>query len=306
MKLRKALELGSIITILCILVLAGVMFFINQKITQSLENAESTNEVITEVFDLNVLTNEYLAFPDEGIKSQWLSTYNRVGRSLLEIEASRVYQGNYLEQKKLMNYVRTDFAKLHGSFVEIFEFYQAEERQRIPESKIASILFQSQTIIANASLLLQEDWVIVAFWQRQLLIVLLFWLFVLFVSLIVNLRVSRSLFSDPISELTLAVKSLQQGNLDFQINEEVLAKKNEISQLAQTLIDVQNVLGKTPKKLKTKLETKNKNLKETESTLQKKVEELEKLTVFLTGREVKMKELKTEVKKLKKQLNQSK
>jgi len=121
---------------------------------------------------------------------------------------------------------------------------------------------------------------------------------------------------DPLKKITVACKEVRRGNLDIKIK---VKSKTEIGELAETfnktiadLKKSKEALEEAKVGLEIRVEARTRELKELAESLdeqvkqrtkelQERIEELEKFQRLTVGRELKMVELKEEIKKLKKE-----
>ena len=113
---------------------------------------------------------------------------------------------------------------------------------------------------------------------------------------------SRNL-TRPLKKLLKGTNEITKGNLDFKIeieSEDELGKLSaQFNKMTQQLKETKVNLEKSKAVLKIKVEERTKELQE-------KLEELENFQKFAVGREIKMVELKKEIKRLKKELEKVK
>ena len=107
---------------------------------------------------------------------------------------------------------------------------------------------------------------------------------ILFLPTLIGALISRSI-SNPIKKLQRGIKIVKKGNLNYKVG---IDSRDEIGQLSR---DFDKMTG---------------SLKKTRAGIEKKViertTELEKMNEHMTGRELKMIELKKEIAELKKEL----
>ncbi len=142
-------------------------------------------------------------------------------------------------------------------------------------------------------------------------------LFFLATILLVSLFLSRKI-SEPIKKLSLASKEISKENFDLQLN---VLSNDEFGELAKTFNKMTEKLKKNKEKMEEEkqvleikvkartreLENMNKDLenkiKKRTKEMEEKLKELEKMNKLMSGRELKMIELKKKIKKYEKENN---
>ena len=138
-------------------------------------------------------------------------------------------------------------------------------------------------------------------------------IFIIVLILFVSVIVARNITS-PIKKLVEATKAVAKGKLETRIDiktkDEIEELANSFNRMAKKLEETQNVLKESAKILEIKVKARTQELEEERVSLEEKVkqrtkefqeklEELEKFHKFAVGRELKMIELKNEIKELK-------
>lgn len=121
---------------------------------------------------------------------------------------------------------------------------------------------------------------------------------VIVLTLFSNILISRNL-TRPLKKLLKGTNEIAKGNLDFKIeieSEDELGKLSaQFNEMTQQLKETKINLEKSKTGLKVEVEERTKELQE-------KLQELENFQKFVVGREIKMMELKKEIKRLEKEL----
>jgi len=108
---------------------------------------------------------------------------------------------------------------------------------------------------------------------------------------------------NPIKYLQKGMKIIGAGNLDFRIK---MKRMDEIGDLASGLNEMTGKLKEKTEALREEKANLEMKVRQRTNELQEKVNEFEKLHKITIGRELKMIELKEEIKKLKKELEEKK
>ncbi len=153
-------------------------------------------------------------------------------------------------------------------------------------------------------------------WIRDVAVIIMLLLSFLLVLFIILQKVMN-----PIREITSACQEIRRGNLNVKIR---VSSRTEIGELADTfnktiadLKESKDALEKSKASLEMKVRARTKELQDLTESLEKKVrertrevyermKELEKFQKVTVGREIKMIELKREIKRLKEELKKNK
>jgi HAMP domain-containing protein len=143
-------------------------------------------------------------------------------------------------------------------------------------------------------------------------------LLILFLVVLVSLLVSRQLIV-PLKEILRCTREVSQGNMDVKVKvktkDEMEELANSFNKMMQDLKKFHSALEENKAVLEIKVAAKTRELRELARALEKRVEErtrnlqdkmaeLERFNKLTIGREMKMVELKKEIKKLKEKLKE--
>ncbi|MFH1482047.1 MAG: HAMP domain-containing protein [Patescibacteria group bacterium] len=127
--------------------------------------------------------------------------------------------------------------------------------------------------------------------QRAIIIIVITLIFILFATIALS-----KLIIEPIRKLDEGVEIIGKGNLDYKVD---IKTGDEIEQLAKEFNQMTGDLKKSRVALEDANTSLEEKVKERTEELQKRLEELEKFQRLTIGRELKMVELKKEIKKIK-------
>jgi len=267
MTIRTRLTLGAIIYIALALFLVVFLHLTAQQIRETTEKYEQINEITTGVFELQILTNDYLLYYEERAETQWYQRYD----SLTERLALMVVKD---PEEKL---IYDSISRWHEDIKDIFTqlTVSIKERQQLgsEESRlyeerenrlVEHLLIESQAKVSDAyELQLLAQTRLDATQRRGILTVIGFMSAMAAVVAAVFLWIRRSVLS-PLGKLQAGTDKIGSGDLDYRLG---ITTGDELGQLARAFDHM-------TEGLKTSL-TSVDNLKK-EITERKKAEEREK------------------------------
>ena len=62
MRIKTRLQIATIFTIIVALVIGSILLFATQQVDEATKKRKVANEIIRGMFELNILTNEYLIY----------------------------------------------------------------------------------------------------------------------------------------------------------------------------------------------------------------------------------------------------
>ena len=109
----------------------------------------------------------------------------------------------------------------------------------------------------------------------------------------------------PLRELKISADKIAKGDFNVKINEHFLSDGDEIGSLAKAFSIMLVELQKLYQNLEQKVKARTESLRDVQKDLEEKVQELEKTNQVLVGRELRMVELKEQIKKREDQKQES-
>ncbi len=122
------------------------------KVHRVTEQSELISNVVSGVFELTVITNDYLLYQSEGAQKQWEMKYTSLNRTLTDIEVSNPDEQAILDEI-IQNY--NEIQPLFSGLVEIYtgRITSGDEiilPQEIEQRLIGQLSVKSQRIVSNA------------------------------------------------------------------------------------------------------------------------------------------------------------
>ena len=86
MKIKTKLQITTVVSLIVALVIGSILFFSARQVNEAIKKEMATDEIIRGLFELNILTNEYLMHHEERAKTQWQLKHDSIKRLLEEVE----------------------------------------------------------------------------------------------------------------------------------------------------------------------------------------------------------------------------
>jgi len=233
MTIRTRLTLSAIICIGLALFLAAFLYLTAQQIRETTEKHEQINEITTGVFELQILTNDYLLYYEERAETQWYQRYD----SLTECLALMVVKDP--EEKLIYDSISRRHEDIKDIFtqltVSIKEKQQlGSEESRLYEERenrlVEHLLIESQAKVSDAyELQLLAQTRLDAAQRRGILTVIGFMSAMTAVVAAVFLWIRRSVLS-PLGKLQAGTDKIGSGDLDYRLG---ITTGDELGQLAR-------------------------------------------------------------------------
>ena len=239
MKVRTNLFLLSAIFAILIGALGFIVFQSFGLINREMKGSISANKTIKDVFELNIVTYEYLMHHKKRMQQQWILKYDSLGKLLERMRKEELHP----ECQSILESITSDykalgslFSQLQATFVKRKKLLEENRSQReinmtfaIEERLIAQALIRTQKVTSGAfrsSIIMQQR--ITRVRQRTNWIVLFsiigFIIFSFCISFLTSTAITR-----PLNKLVESAGIIGKGNLKHRVD---IKTKNEIGELA--------------------------------------------------------------------------
>lgn len=293
MKVRTKLYLSSVVIVALIGVLVLVTFISSNIVARENEKLELASDVYLAISELDLVMYEYFLHREKRMEDQWDARYNSIAEILEKASAEdkeefiAVIYDRYIIIGDMFLQVRANNERKQELIQEEAPQDEIDANSLAEERLISKLLVESQAVFSDISVIERKTRAEVVKTQefiRSLNYVLLISLVI--VATITLFLVARSI-SRPIRALHEGTEIIKKGDLDYQVGTK---SQDEIGQLSRAFDEMTT------------------SLKKSRSNIERKVAdrtaELEKLNKYMVGRELKMKELKDEIERLKKELKE--
>ena len=124
MKIKTKLQIVTVLSLTVALVIGAILFFSAQQVNDAIKKDRAADEIIRGLFELNILTNEYLMQHEERAKTQWQVKHDSIKRFLEEVEVKSP------EKIVLLKRMRENHESIKTTFSQMvsnYEGYRDEE-----------------------------------------------------------------------------------------------------------------------------------------------------------------------------------
>lgn len=232
MSIRKKLQLSIIMGVVVAgLAIGLVITWTSRQVTEAIEQSEIIHAVVRGVFELNIVTSDYLLHHEERARAQWQLRYGSLNQCLRAIEARNP------EEEEILARVIQVHAKLQPLFSRLATDYDSESlgedetalSLNLKQRLTSQLLVGTQTMVTDAFRLEEAGRARVETAQRRgrlLLMILTLPVLTLMVS-IIFLASNRVVAG--ITKLREGTEIIGAGNLDYRM---AAGSKDEIGDLA--------------------------------------------------------------------------
>ena len=239
MKVRTSLFLLSVIFVISILALGYVMYRTTDVVILEIRDNESVTQIIKEIFELNILTSEYLSQHEERVEQQWLQKYASLDESLDKLRAEERHPEHFSNVETISSHHKSlgdIFLLLQANSIELTKMIEENRTQAeidlslasqdllaaqvsVRSQGMASEVFELSTISHQKVAQAQQN-------ANSVVFVSIFGFSVM--SFSISFLTSRAVMR-PLNDLARSAKIIGEGNLNHRAGEEI---KNEFGTLA--------------------------------------------------------------------------
>ncbi len=230
MKIKSKLRISTIFSLCAALAAGFALFLISQVVNEAIERNKTADAVVKGVFELDILTYEYLLNQEERMQAQWQLRHD----SLSEILTKMKFKGP--ETRVVWDRINQEHAGLKTLFARLVATHDGHKGKREGISKefedrlAGQMLVKSQAMVSGAFQLAEASRAeIDAARQRSNLLLIFFIAAIGAVVAGTSLVISRSV-AKPITRLHEGTEIIGAGNLEFRVGTDA---KDEIGQLSR-------------------------------------------------------------------------
>jgi len=228
------------------LILGSSIFLTVLVLEEKREQNLITNEIVKDVFELNIVTYDYLAYHDERPKMQWESKYACISMHLTQ--ASEKFKDP--EERIIvenMNETHESLAVIFSQLVTTYEehtvngelnatFLELEERLK------SQLTIKSQTIVSYAFNLSEISRAEVVTAQEGIILLTMVFVVLMGGIMIIALAWINMGILKPLTQIQNVTEVIADGNLDYQIE---ITTRDEIGELAKSFESMRVSLKKS-------------------------------------------------------------
>jgi len=233
--IRKKLQLGILVTGgITLLVFGLILAWTSRQVSEAIEQNKAVNNIVRGVFELNIITNDYLLHHEERAQAQWQLRYSSLAQILTEVGAK-------YPEEEILNRVIQNHAELQPLFSQLVTSYEGEGLSELEQRLASQLAVKSQTTVTNTFRLAETASARAESAQRRgssLLMVsgmIILTLMVSTISLVSNDIVAR------IANLHRGTEIIAAGDLDYKVD---VGGHDEIGDLAHAFNEMAASLKK--------------------------------------------------------------
>ena len=152
MKIKTRFQIIVVIFIFISGVFVLSILSITQDMQEAMEKNRITNEIINDVFELNIITYDYLTHPNERAKTQWMLINNSL--STLLTKASEIFKNS--EEQSIVEDINQNHVSLISIFLQLVTINEANQSngeedtisQAVEERLANQLLIKSQKMVS--------------------------------------------------------------------------------------------------------------------------------------------------------------
>lgn len=239
MKVRTNLFLLSAIFAILIGALGFIVFQSFGLINREMKGSISANKMIKDVFELNIVTYEYLMHHKKRMQQQWILKYDSLGKLLERMRKEE----SHPECQSILESITSDYKALGSLYSQLRATFVKRKKlleENLPQGEINMIFAQEERLIAQtlmrtqkitsgafrSSIIMQQR--IARVRQRTNWIVLFSIIGFIILSSCVSFLITRSI-TRPLNKLANGAELIGKGDLNHRVD---IKTKNELGELA--------------------------------------------------------------------------
>jgi signal transduction histidine kinase len=230
MKIKTKLQITTVVSLIVALVIGSILFFSARQVNEAIKKEMAAEEIIRGLFELNILTNEYLMHHEERAKTQWQLKHDSIKRLLEEVEVKS--PGKMVLLKRIRE-SHMNIKNIFSQMVSNYEGYRDEKggvSQELNEMLVGNLDTKSRSMVFDTYQLGKISSArLIASQQRAYLLVVLFVLITAVVVATVSFLIHSGVVR-PIRKLHEGTEIIGAGNLDYKVG---TMAKDEVGQLSR-------------------------------------------------------------------------
>jgi PAS domain S-box-containing protein len=235
MQIKTKLYLNLAISIFLVVIVTLVILITSHLVVQENRKLEFAHKLQISIFELDVLSHEYLLHREARMEAQWNARYNSAATLLRRL--------NSTDQGELVDRIKRSYKELGKCFFSMIKNHRKrqnlsavgadlsliEKAHSLEKRLISRLLVTSQTIMAACSRLSEEAREEARYHLKLANTLILTVFAVLIISVLtVSFTITRTI-TRALKKLTQGAETIGEGDFDHQI---ALAAKDELGQLS--------------------------------------------------------------------------
>jgi PAS domain S-box-containing protein len=206
-----------------IIAIGLALFFMSQQVNEALRQHDAADQIAESVFELNILTGDYLLHQEERAQLQWYIKHDSLSDYLIGLEFKNS------EEQSILDKIRQDHEDSKGIFSQLIA--TSVEESDLREILAAQLPIKLQDMVSDASILswAAQERLITAMQTFDLLVMI--FAIVIAVTIVIYSILTINNIAKPIAKLHEGTEVIEKGNLDYRVGSPA---KDEIGQLSRS------------------------------------------------------------------------
>ena len=236
-----------------------LLFGATRRINESVRMVTFSDDVVREVFDLHLLTTEYLKYHEERARAQWQLKHESLTQLFMGVNTKGSEEQTIIEGMRLSN---ERIEALLSQITEIHKKLGPEDVHREMDERLEGQLsIMLQALVADASKLDEASLEEIATAEKQTVNFIRIFVVALIVTSTATLLLIGRSIAIPLTRLHKGTEIIGSGNLDYKVGTDA---KDEIGQLSRAfdsmtgkILDSYETLKESEEKFRSFLATAN-------------------------------------------------
>ncbi|MCK5661256.1 MAG: PAS domain S-box protein, partial [Methanosarcinales archaeon] len=233
MKIKTKLLISSILTILITIAIGVILFSTTQQLGEISEEGVLAEEILNGVFELNILTHDYLTYQEERPKVQWQLKSDTIS----ELLAEEKFETD--EKQLILKRMRKNHDTLEPLFSQLVATYEKQGSSKEEsalheeiEQKLTNQLYvNSLGMVSDASKLAELSHAQSQVARQRANVVVILLLVMMSSVISVNLFMFNRSVVNPITKFREGVEIIGTGDLDYRVG---IDSDDEIGDLSRS------------------------------------------------------------------------
>ena len=235
MKIKKRYQIVVTFFILIAIVFASSIYFTVQRMDEAMERDKIANEIVKDVFELTIVSHDYMMYHEERPKTQWLTKHESLGKLLKQAleefkdsEEQAIVEDIYQTHENLesvFSQLITNYEKMNLAGEENATLRELEERLigqlNVKSISMVSLAFKLSEV-SEAEMMSNQE--------RVYFLTIVFIVFMGAIMVAASVWVSWSVLK-PITQFQKGTEIIAEGNLDYKIG---ITQRDETGDLAKS------------------------------------------------------------------------
>ena len=246
MKIKTKFRIVVTVFLVIAIVLCGIIFLTVKDTNEAMEKNKISKIMVKDVFELNIVSHDYIMYHEERPKMQWQSKYDSV--EVLLIRASEKFKDP--EEQAIVKDIRQSHENLEDIFSQLVTNY---EKQNINEEENATFLELEERLITQlkvkslhmVSLADQLSGMshkeVMTAQERVNSFTIIFIVFLSAIMVTAFVWIGRCVLK-PLTQFQMRYELIAKGNWDYKVG---ITKRDEIGDLAKSFDNMRLSLKKS-------------------------------------------------------------